>query len=102
MADIEDLDGMKSSLPHTNPEDPRFTPEILDKTIIAIPLLDDMRKEDEGKIPEQEIVEDLKRRGLSTDNPKKVYDIVIDLNLNYKGGRGPAKESVRKIINDLK
>ncbi|HEV2126540.1 MAG TPA: hypothetical protein VGW38_27595 [Chloroflexota bacterium] len=62
-----------------------FTPLILDKTVIAIPLL--KRLEDERK-----------RRQADPHLPPGRYSVVIDLNLEYGGGRAKARERVREFI----
>src|SRR5262249_18234255 len=51
-----------------------FTPEVLDRTIIAIPLLEDFRKE----------LEELREH--PTRAPK-IYPVIIDINLEYHFGR---------------
>ena len=52
-------------MPQSDPTKKPFTPEVLDRTVIAVPLLDKIKKEGE----------------------KKVQPIIIDLNLDYHGGR---------------
>ena len=71
--------------------DPRkkpFAPETLDRTVIAIPLLDELNKE----IPE------LKK------NPKRkrmVFPVIIDLNLEYPEGREGARDWVTKATERI-
>src|SRR5215510_9398736 len=63
-------------------EDPTqkpFTPEVLDKTVIAIPLLEILRKEGKRK-------------------PRALHPIIIDINLEYREGRGAARERITKEI----
>ena len=55
------------------------TPETLDRTVIALPLLD--------KIHE--------------DGPDKVQHIIIDVNLEYPGGRKKARDDVWTWIEEL-
>ena len=69
----------KSALPSSDPDKTGFTPEVLDKTIIAIPLL-----------------KDIKEKGVDT-----LFDIIIDLNLNFPGGRKAASMQVIKLIEGL-
>lgn len=69
----------KSALPSSNPDKTGFTPEVLDKTIIAIPLL-----------------KDIKDKGVDA-----LFDIIIDLNLNFPGGRKEASMQVIKLIESL-
>ena len=57
-----------------------FTPETLDSTIIALPLLKDMDEH---------------------DDPEHAFGVVIDLNLNYYGGRDDAKARIRQLIQEL-
>jgi subtilisin family serine protease len=63
----------------TNPEEKPFTPEVLDRTIIAIPLLDKMDKAE----------------------PSDCFDIIIDVNLEYSGGRAAAREFIWKLVDSL-
>ena len=63
-------------LPASNPEKKPFDPEVLARTVIAIPLLRDLKK-----------------------NASKRFDIIIDLNLDYPGGRAAAKEQVLDLVN---
>ncbi len=80
-------------LPQSNPRKKPFTPEILDKTVIAIPLLERLRKE----------------RGRRKRPAKpEVYPVIIDVNLEYTGrtvggedyatGRMAAKAQVRRLV----
>jgi serine protease AprX len=57
-----------------------FTPDVLESTVIAIPLLEDFKK----------------NGGLS-----KEYDIIIDINLEYPGGRDLARSLVRALIRNI-
>jgi serine protease AprX len=61
-----------------------FTPDVLDKTVIAIPLLDILKKEEEAI-----------KAGI--DMPKR-HPIIIDLNLEFPGGRQKAREEVLKNL----
>ena len=63
-------------------EDPKqkpFTPEVLDKTVIAIPLLDILDAEDKGK-------------------PKALQPVIIDINLEYRDGREAARSRITQEI----
>ena len=62
------------------PESRWFLPEVLDRTVIAIPLLDWFK--------------DPEKQG-------NLFDIVVDLNLNYRGGLNGARQVVEKRINDI-
>lgn len=55
-----------------------FTPDVLDKTVIAIPLLDDLKKK-----------------------PNKSYDVIIDLNFGFAGGREAAEQKVKTLLEQL-
>jgi serine protease AprX len=61
----------------SDPEKKPFDPEVLDRTVIAIPLLRDLAK-----------------------NPSKDYDVIIDLNLGYRGGRDKAQERVMELVRE--
>src|SRR5262245_45278169 len=65
-----------------------FTTEVLDRTVIAIPLLEDFRKE----------LEQLKED--PTRDPK-IYPVIIDINLEYHFGRSGARACVIEMINTL-
>jgi hypothetical protein len=67
-----------TGLPESDPTEKPFTPETLDRTVIAIPLLDEIKK-----------------------NPDKIQGIVIDVNLEYPGGREKARENIYKWIEKL-
>lgn len=76
-------------LPKSDPNKSGFVPEALDRTVIAIPLLRDLKKED--------------------DDPKlaKAHNVIIDLNLEFPGdtkfpaGRTGAREWVKQTVDDL-
>jgi subtilisin family serine protease len=71
-----------------NPRKPQFTPETLDSTVIAIPLLNKLKEERE-KI----------RKDPATE--PESFPVIIDLNLEYPGGRGQAGDWVIKAVNGL-
>lgn len=71
-----------------NPRKPQFTPETLDSTVIAIPLLNKLKEE------HKKIKEDPARKPES-------FPVIIDLNLEYPGGRGQAGDWVMKAVNGL-
>jgi serine protease AprX len=66
-------------MPQSDPTKKPFTPEVLDKTVIAIPLL--------NKINEKGEVE--------------LQPIIIDVNLDYEGGREEARKTVRQLVKDV-
>jgi subtilisin family serine protease len=70
----------------------QFNPDNLDRTVIAIPLLNDLKQE------EQKETEEAKEGESFTP---KSFDLIIDLNLDYKGGRDKAKALVQKWIREL-
>ena len=49
----------EKALPGSDPDDPKFTPEVLDKTVIAIPLLKD----------------------IASKGGQEEFDVIIDVNL---------------------
>jgi serine protease AprX len=63
---------------------PGFTPEVLDRTIVSIPLLARFKEEEQ-------------RRADDPARPPELYDVVIDVNLEYAGSR----ESVRRMAREL-
>ena len=73
----------KGKLEQSNPKQSPFVPENLDRTVIAIPLLKDLKAEDEG-----------------TEEPKS-HAVIIDLNLEFPGGRNGAREWVKQAAREL-
>ena len=67
---------------HSNPHKTPF-PETLDRTVIAVPLLRELENERLGKKPPQ------------------IHSIIIDLNLQFPGGRGAALQYVKQKISEL-
>jgi serine protease AprX len=70
-------------LPHSNATEEMFNPETLDRTVIAIPLL-------------RELAEELRKRGRPI-----VRAIIVDLNLEFPGGRDKAREYVTRKLEQL-
>jgi subtilisin family serine protease len=68
-----------SALPESDPQKEPFTPRTLDRTIIAMPLLEKVR--------------DAK--------PEDQFDIIIDVNLEYSGGRSAARDTLWGWIDAL-
>ena len=56
-----------------------FTPDVLESTVIALPLLDRLEKD-----------------GLAA-----AQDIIVDVNRDYPGGRDKAQERIRELIGQL-
>jgi subtilisin family serine protease len=85
-----------ASLDESDPRGQHFTPETLDSTVIAIPLLKRLDK-DEVRL------KDGKEKHLVL-NPR-LFPVVIDLNLKYPGGRDGARQWVidttKKIIEGV-
>jgi hypothetical protein len=71
-----------------NPRKPQFVPETLDATVIAIPLLNDLKDEQEKLKADP---------GLAP----KIFPVIIDLNLEYPGGRAEAAKWVADNAQDL-
>jgi subtilisin family serine protease len=65
-----------------DPNKKPFTPEVLDKTVIAIPLLEMLKDEDEGR------------------RPPAPHPVIIDVNLEYRDGPQAARERVKKEVAD--
>src|SRR5438132_11048861 len=74
----------EGDLKESDPKEKPFLPENLDRTVIAIPLLKDLKREDTGK------------------KAPEAHDVIIDLNLEYPGGRDGASEWVRMTIDELR
>src|SRR5690242_16848306 len=75
-----------ANLPESDPQKKPFTPEVLDRTTIAIPLLEKLKHERDA-------------RKTSPGEPPLVYPVIIDLHLEYPGGRERAKGRVRELVN---
>jgi serine protease AprX len=65
--------------PESDPSQKPFTPETLDRTVIAIPLLD----------------------RIDRDGADTVQNVIIDVNLEYPGGRRAAREQIWRWIDEL-
>jgi serine protease AprX len=71
---------------------PPFDDHLLDKTVIAIPLLRAIQREGQG----------LKRRAKGAATAHELHDVIIDLNLRYPGGRAEAGAWTVAAINAAK
>jgi serine protease AprX len=74
-----------SPLAQSNPHDKPFTPQVLDRSPIAIPLLEALKAEDEA----------LKANPAT---PRRTYHVIIDLHLEFPGGRGAARKRVPQLL----
>src|SRR6266404_576479 len=72
------VSGSSNSVQNDPAEKP-FTPETLDRTIIALPLLDKIRNA----------------------KPSDQFDIIIDVNLEYAGGRTEARKILWQWVDEL-
>lgn len=75
-------------LPGSDPESVRpegFTPEQLDRTVLAIPLIKDLRAERETL------------QGDADLEPKK-WDVVLDINLEFSTDREHARSAARELV----
>jgi serine protease AprX len=79
---------MANGMSQSDPQKKPFTPEVLDKTVIAIPLLEQL--ETEAKALAQD-----------SSHPPKPHPIIIDLNLEYEGGRAAARIKVEDLVQAL-
>ncbi len=68
-------------------ERPGFRPEMLDHTVISIPLL--------GMI-----ANDVERRAEHPDAEPEPFDVVIDVNLDYADGRSEARQRTLALVKD--
>lgn len=77
-----------AALPQSNPQDKPFTPEVLDRSVIAAPLQDMLKREDQA---------------LKTDpaTPRRMYHVIIDLHLEYPGGRKAARKRVEELLEAI-
>lgn len=77
-----------AALPESDPGEKPFTPEVLDRTTIAIPLLEKLKQ-------------DAERRKAAPDTPAERFDVIIDLHLEYPGGRESAKQRVQDLVESI-
>jgi subtilisin family serine protease len=75
-------------LPQTNPQDKPFTPEVLDRSVIAAPLQEMLKSEDEA----------LRNNPAA---PRRMYHVIIDLHLEYPGGRPAARQRVQELLEAI-
>lgn len=73
-----------AGMPAANPRKQDFEPGTMDSSVIALPLLKRLRA-------------DLERKRRSGE-PAPSYDIIIDLNLEFPGGRTAARDLVLKRV----
>ncbi len=64
---------------------PGFTPKQLDKTVVAIPLLDKLEQEK-------------RQMAADPDRPPALWKLVIDVNLEYREGRRRARNVAEELI----
>jgi serine protease AprX len=76
------------ALPQTDPQDKPFTPQVLDRSVVAIPLQDMLRAEDEA----------LRK---NPDTARRTYPVIIDLHLEFPGGRKAARDRVRELLEAI-
>ncbi|WP_245436602.1 S8 family peptidase [Methylobacterium sp. V23] len=79
MANDFDDGSRRASAPESDPREKPFTPEVLDRTIVALPLLERIKKEGQ----------------------ETVQNVIIDLNLDYPGGRDAAAKVISRLVGDL-
>jgi len=84
MADDTESDpaGNGPRLPQSDATKKPFLPDViasLDRTVVALPLLE----------------------RIEVDGPDKIQDIIIDVNLEYPGGRKGAREEIWKWVDEL-
>ena len=77
-----------AEIPQSDPQKKPFVPEVLDRTVIAIPLLKELMAE------EKAIAHD-------ATSSRKIYDVIIDLHLEYPGGRTEARKRVRELLTQI-
>jgi serine protease AprX len=75
-------------LTESDPQEKPFTPKVLDRTAIAIPLLEELIKEEAA----------LKKK---PGTQRKRYPVIIDLHLEFPGGRVVARERVKTLVRQI-
>ena len=81
-ADQSAADAEKLTDPKASEARPGFTPRTLDRSVIAIPLLRDLVAESQAGV-------------------EKPHDVVIDLHLEFPGGREKARARVEALVGQL-
>ncbi|WKZ20182.1 MAG: S8 family peptidase [Candidatus Jettenia sp. CY-1] len=88
------MDGLTQQDPMKKP----FTPETLDSTVIAIPLLKMLKEE---MLKEEMLKEKQKKLKEGPAHKPKVFPVIIDLNLEYPTGRDGARDWVMKTTKEI-
>lgn len=88
MADEEKSNKEPGELPQSDPTKKPFVPEDLDRTVIAIPLLKQLEEEKE-------------KRAKDPTLPPESHKVIIDLNLEFHGGRQEARKWVLNTVRQL-
>jgi len=86
-------EAVKMTDPSPAEKESGFTPRTLDRSVIAIPLLRQL-------VSESDTIARAIAEGGEPRRPKE-YDVVIDLHLEYPGGREKARDRVRALIDLL-
>jgi serine protease AprX len=82
MADEPKSNSTTGELPQSDPQKKPFVPEDLDRTVIAVPLLRKLQEEKER-------------------NEVNLHKVIIDVNLEFPGGRNAARDWVLRLIKEL-
>jgi serine protease AprX len=77
-----------TDLPMSDPQSPNFVPQVLDRTVISIPLLAEFKKEDD-------------LRATSPDLPPTLHDVVIDINLEHAGTRDEVRQHAVDLVEQV-
>jgi serine protease AprX len=75
-----------------------FEPRVLDRTVIALPLIKDLAEENAGP---NSTPDDPRIGEWAADRVWKTYKIIIDVNLQFTGGRVAARRQVRRLIGQI-
>ena len=91
------------NLTQTDPNKKPFTPEVLDKTVIAIPLLEMFREEAEKieKAKKPRKIKGAEKIEVEESSRTKPYKVIIDVNLEYHHGRAAARNCVIEMIENI-
>jgi serine protease AprX len=68
-----------------------FQPRVLDKTVLALPLIREFEKEERGRA-----------RTKDKAVPWKLHEVIIDVHLDFPGGRARARETVKAKVEEAK
>lgn len=77
---------------------PGFEPQVLDRTVIAMPLIKQLAEENPGP---RSTPDDPRIGEWTTDRQWRVHKVIIDVNLLFTGGRVAARKKVLRLLWEI-